>query len=91
MLLHSPTTRSHGTPGYADTTYYVAPSGAGVFDAGTIAWACEVLGLCHGRVRARTAMVVRTVTDNLLRAFARGPASRRYPARDNLAALGITG
>jgi hypothetical protein len=33
---------------------------------------------------------VRTVTDNLLHAFARGPAGHRYPARDNLAALGIT-
>jgi hypothetical protein len=34
-------------------------------------------------------MVVRTVTDNVLRAFGQGPAGRAHPARDNLAALGI--
>lgn len=76
MLLHSPVQCPTGAPAYADTSYYVAPSGAGVFDAGTIRWACAVYGDCEGRVAPVTGLVVRTVTDNLLRAFAAGPAAQ---------------
>ena len=31
--------------------------------------------------------MVRKVTENVLRAFAAGPAGRTHPARDNLAAV----
>lgn len=77
VLLHSPVRCPDNTPGYADATYYLARSGAGVFDAGTIRWACSVRDNCHGRVGPLTGSIVRTATDNLLRAFARGPAGRR--------------
>jgi hypothetical protein len=90
VLLHSPARCTSGTGvAFADTTYYVARSGAGVFDAGTIAWACAITDSCATPVSPRTESVTRRVTDNLLRAFAAGPAGTRYPARDNLAALGI--
>lgn len=90
VLLHSPTDCPNDAPAFADATYYTAPSGAGVFDAGTIGWACAVGTDCSA-VSGPTHRVVRTVTDNLLTAFAAGPAGRRYPAHDNLAQLGITG
>jgi hypothetical protein len=90
VLLHSPTDCPNGTPPYADSTYYVAPSGAGVFDAGTIAWSCAVGPNCPP-VTALTHRVVRKVTDNLLTAFAKGPAGSAHPAHDNLARLGIAG
>lgn len=82
VLLHSPVRCPANRPGYADATYYTAASGAAVFDAGTIRWACALHDNCHGRVSRLTGAVVRTVTDNLLRAFARGPAARQHPARN---------
>jgi hypothetical protein len=87
VLLHSAFECPGGVASHADATYYVARSGAAVFDAGTIDWVCAVGGGCSAT--RRTARVVRAVTDNLLRAFATGPAGRSHPARDNLAALGI--
>jgi hypothetical protein len=89
ILLHSPTRCPGDVPAYADASYYVAPSGAGVFDAGTIDWVCDLGGGCYAR--GPTARVVRTVTDNLLRAFARPRAGERFPAQDNLHQLGIPG
>lgn len=90
VLLHSPVRCPDNLPPYADASYYVARSGASVFDAGTIRWACAVRGDCYGLVPPVTGRVVQTVTDNLLRAFAAGPAGREHPAEDNLARLGIT-
>jgi hypothetical protein len=88
VLLHSPTDCPNDTPAYADTTYYVASSGAGVFDAGTIAWSCAVASICPA-VSRHTHRIVRTVTDNLLAVFAAGPAGVRHPAHDNLSRLAI--
>lgn len=90
VLLHSPTRCPAGNPAYADSTYYVASSDAAVFDAGTIDWVCAVGTGCHARISAATHTVTRQVTDNLLRAFARGPAGRLHPAHDNVTALGIS-
>ena len=89
VLLHSPTHTCPGNvPPYADSTYYVAASGAGVFDAGTIDWACAVGDTClKTTVPVVTVTTVRAATDNLLRAFAQGPAGREHPAHDNLASL----
>jgi hypothetical protein len=84
ILLHSPVSCPGGVPAAADATYYVAPSGAGVFDAGTIAWACAVGPRCAEPIGGATHTLVRGVTDRLLIAFARGPAGRRHPAVDNL-------
>lgn len=91
VLLHSPAHCRQGSLDRADTTYYVAPSGAGVFDAGTMGWACAVLrGYCQAPVPALTTEVVATITDNLLRAFARGPAGPAHPAHDNLSTLHLS-
>ena len=89
LLLHSPV-RCRGRASFADTTWYTAHSGAGVFDAGTGSWVCQLSRSCaEGRALAVTARVVRAVTTKLLRAFARGPAGRRYPSRSNLARFRI--
>lgn len=89
VLLHSPTHCPGRIPADADTSYYVARSGAGVFDAGTNDWVCAVDPTCHGHVSGPTHTVIRKVTDNVLQAFARRAAGRLHPAHDNLAALGI--
>lgn len=88
ILMHSPFPCPQGFASYADTTYYNAASGAGVFDAGTQSWVCAMSGACaaHG-----AATVLRRITDNLLLLFARGPAARTFPARDNTAAVYRTG
>ncbi|NUP66102.1 MAG: hypothetical protein HOV96_10930 [Nonomuraea sp.] len=59
------------------STYYVAPSGAGVFASGTMRWVCAMRGKrCgHGVPRAAAAFT-RRATTNLLTRFAAGPAGR---------------
>lgn len=79
--------------GYAargDVTYYVAGSGAGVFDAGTEGWICGLPTLAMATsfcprhsVRPPTAQVIETATRNILRVFSGGPAGREHPARDS--------
>ena len=88
MLLHSPV-RCRGAS-FADTTYYTDCSRAGVFDAGTGSWVCQLTRACtEGRRSPVTARVGHAVTVNLLRAFADGPAGAHHPSRPNLARLGI--
>ena len=85
VLAHSPLT-CDGFSTYADSVYYTVASGAGVFASGTMRWVCAMRGpSCgHGLTRAAERFVDRA-TQNLLRAFAAGPAGRAHPARDNLA------
>ena len=85
VLAHSPLT-CDGFSTFADSAYYTVASGAGVFASGTMRWVCAMRGpSCgHGLTRAAERFVDRA-TQNLLRAFAAGPAGRRDPARDNLA------
>jgi hypothetical protein len=77
ILTHSPL-RCGGHNDFADATYYSAPSGAGVFAAGTIDWVgnmdthCQPDG-CPGQVLGK-------VTENLLAAFATGPAGLEHPS-----------
>ena len=86
VLSHSPLT-CQGVASYGDSAYYTQPGGAGVFSAGTMRWVEAIYGdQPHGIGDAATAFV-RRVTENVLRAFADGPAAARYPARDNLAAM----
>jgi hypothetical protein len=88
VLLHSPV-HCRGAS-FADTTYYSAPSGAGVFDAGTSSWVCQLARVCSAGHRSPlTARVVGAVTVKLLRAFARGPAGAQHPSRSNLVRFGI--
>lgn len=79
LLAHSPVT-CRGVHSWADLTYYVAPSGAGVVDVGTNYW---VPALAHDRSYLpdpRTDVVVAAATRNLLLAFSAGPAGRAHPA-----------
>src|SRR5207253_1999332 len=66
VLSHSPVT-CHGRPSFADSSYYTVPSGAGVFDAGTMRWVCALGDGCrnHG-VSAAASRFVQQVTDALL-------------------------
>ncbi len=55
---HSPLT-CQGTGSYQESAYYTVPSGAGVFDAGTMRWECALgsecsahFGLCRPQLRA---------------------------------------
>ncbi|MEV0592669.1 N,N-dimethylformamidase beta subunit family domain-containing protein [Nonomuraea cavernae] len=59
----------------SNTTYYTAPSGAGVFASGTMRWVCGMKGeACgHGVTRAASDFT-RRATLNLLTRFAKGPA-----------------
>jgi hypothetical protein len=84
LVLHSPLRcRFHGS--FSDLTYYTAPSGAGVVDTGTSSWICQIDRVCAtGRNSAATSTAVRSITVNLLRAFAAGPAGRAHPSSSNL-------
>jgi hypothetical protein len=87
VLAHSPLT-CDGVATFSDSAYYTAPSGAGVFASGTMRWVCAMRGphCGHGVSRAAERFVDRA-TQNLLRAFAAGPAGRAHPAHDNIAKL----
>jgi hypothetical protein len=69
----------------ANSAYYTAPSGAGVFATGTLRWTCALDGHCSPCwLPARTVRFVRHVTSTVLTAFATGPAGRQHPAHPNL-------
>lgn len=92
VLFHSPVV-CQGRHGYSDASYYVAPSGAAVFSAGTQYWICGLDPLC-GKATANGGVVLKAVggiTMRLLQAYAAGPAGKAHPATDNLAALHING
>ncbi len=78
-----------GRPTFADSAYYTVPSGAGVFASGTINWDCAISRFCSHAPDAGSDRIVQRVTENLLRAFAAGPAGRAHPAVDNLTRLRI--
>jgi hypothetical protein len=85
VLAHSSLT-CDGISTYSDSVYYTVASGAGVFASGTMRWVCAMRGphCGHGLTWAAERFVNRA-TENLLRAFAAGPAGKTHPARDNLA------
>jgi len=88
VLAHSPLT-CDGVASFADSAYYTHVSGAGVFNTGTMRWV-EAFGppLYGWGITSAAGQFTRRVTANVLTAFADGPAAARYPARDNLAAVG---
>ncbi|GAA2276704.1 hypothetical protein GCM10010149_19840 [Nonomuraea roseoviolacea subsp. roseoviolacea] len=60
----------------SNSTYYTAPSGAGVFASGTMRWVCGMRGRqCGHGVPESAAAFTRRATTNLLTRFARGPAA----------------
>jgi len=85
VLAHSPLT-CDGISSYSDSAYYTVSSGAGVFASGTMRWVCAMRGphCGHGLTWAAERFVNRA-TQDLLRAFAAGPAGRRHLAHDNVA------
>lgn len=92
IIGHSPLV-CDGTSSHADAAYYTVPSGAGVFASGTMRWVEGLMAATrddrgdHGMDR-RTAAFVNRTTENLLRAFAAGPAGKTRPApQDNVKAV----
>ena len=83
VLSHSPYS-CRGVMTSAQAIYYSTPSGAGVFNAGTLRWGCALVDRCERPLGAATVRFVRTVTGTLLRGLAQGPAGERHPARDNV-------
>ncbi|MFI6388108.1 N,N-dimethylformamidase beta subunit family domain-containing protein [Nonomuraea sp. NPDC050540] len=64
------------------STYYVAPSGAGVFASGTMRWVCGMRGRrCGHGVTKDAAAFTRRATANILARFAKGPAGRPATTR----------
>lgn len=62
-------------------TYYTAPSGAGVFSAGTTYWPCQLRGACHEMpVDPTSRAVLERMTHNIAQAFAKGPAATHHPS-----------
>ena len=92
VLFHSPVT-CRGRNGFQDTTYYTAPSGAGVFSSGTQWWICGLDPGCKfsGSAVAEAHRVFTAMTTRLLSVFAEGPAGKNYPAVDNLVQLAVPG
>lgn len=84
ITAHSPLV-CKGGHSHSDSAYYTARSGAGVFATGTMRWVEALMagtrdgGRDH-RMDARTRTFVTRTTENLLRAFARGPAAHHRPA-----------
>jgi hypothetical protein len=65
--------------------YFTTPSGAGVFDAGSIEWPCTTVNSCAGRtIPAADAALAGQITRNILTEFSVAGAGLRRPAVDNL-------
>ncbi|MGO8891572.1 MAG: N,N-dimethylformamidase beta subunit family domain-containing protein [Streptosporangiaceae bacterium] len=77
-------------PTYSDVSYYVAASGAGVFDAGTEDWICAlpVAAGCPAPAPPAVRRAIQAATANILTAFAAGPAGRAHPARELIPGTG---
>jgi hypothetical protein len=91
VVAHSPVPLLRRPDTHSDMTYYSLPGGAGVFAAGSMAWASGLRGArARPRIDARAATFARTVTRNLYRAMAQGPMGRVHPARGNLAGIGAS-
>jgi hypothetical protein len=86
VLAHSPLT-CEGVSSYSDSAYYTHRGGAGVFNCGTMRWVEAIYGDQPHGIAGATPGFVKRVTENVLRAFADGPAAAKYPAHDNLAAV----
>ncbi|MDH6112447.1 hypothetical protein P3T36_001331 [Kitasatospora sp. MAP12-15] len=92
ILAHSPVV-CEGRKSFSDSAYYTTPSGAGVFASGTMRWVEALDATGDGSsgddhsMDAKAGALTQKVTENLLRAFATGPAGTAHPAQDNTAAV----
>ncbi len=66
------------------SVYWVAPSGAGVFDAGTMNWVCAAALECTVPQPQRAGAVLARVTQTILAGFDVARAGVRHPARDTV-------
>lgn len=71
----------NGLHSTANMTYYNAPSGAGVWDTGTIDWVGQVMGSC---ATCAAPNPVTRITDNILAAFGAGDPGRAHPSTANM-------
>ena len=86
QILSHKTYSCRGVMTSTQSTYYTTPSGAGVFNAGTLRWVCAIYQRCGGAALPNsTNDFVRRVTRNVLSVFSEGPAGMQYPAHDNVA------
>lgn len=84
ITAHSPLV-CNGRSSHSDSAYYTVSGGAGVFASGTMRWVEALMaasgdGAGHHGMDAATRVFVTRTTENLLRAFAEGPAARHRPA-----------
>ncbi|MEJ6510603.1 MAG: hypothetical protein QNL59_05600 [Actinomycetota bacterium] len=89
ILAHSPVT-CRGMNSYADTTWYSASSGAGVFAAATFGWSPLMLEACPTGTPSTPVCKLQKVTENILRAFAKGPAGAAHPSVSNLSKFSMS-
>ena len=83
IMTHSPVV-VHGQPDFADSAYYTVPRGRRRLRHRHHRLDHQAdRGVRPGRQQA----FISTVTGNVLRAFARGPAGHDHPARDNVGAV----
>lgn len=88
ILAHSPVT-CKGKRSFADMTYYTAPSGAGVFTAGTF-WLIPALDdACLTGPTEGPSCQIQKMVENLLRTFSAGPAGIDHPSVPNAEKFGI--
>lgn len=81
VLLRGAMLDQYGKPVVVGTGYYSAPSGAGVFNAGTTEWLCGIDNTCPGTSRpAVTRRALDAITLNVLRAFATPRAGVAHPS-----------
>ncbi len=88
ILGHSPLF-CRGSTRYADTTYYTARSRAGVFNVASTDWV-DVIECARPVSKPSCAPPAVTITRNVLRLFAAGPAGDTHPSVPNLGAFGYT-
>ena len=88
ILAHSPV-NCRGLSSFADSTWYSAPSGAGVFSAGTFGWSPLLDADCPPGPPTTGECKLVKVTENLLRAFAAGPAGAAHPSVSNVERFGL--
>lgn len=88
VIAHSPVTCKTLTS-WANSTWYSAPGGAGVFSAGTFGWSPTVDAICPNGPDTNVECRVVKVTENLLDAFSKGPAGAAHPSVSNLSKFGI--
>ncbi|HKA83636.1 MAG TPA: N,N-dimethylformamidase beta subunit family domain-containing protein [Acidimicrobiales bacterium] len=90
VLAHSPLV-CRGRRSFSDMAYYTTPSGAGVFNAGTLQFEQRLGPLGSPQVidAKHPDQQIRKLIANVITEFSRGPAGRTHPARPNLERLHV--